>query len=269
MRTPLRSKPRARQAAGERTLWGERQRALLALLLLHANEVVSSDRLIDELFGGQATETAANALQAAVSRLRRVLEKGDSNRIVVTRPPGYVLQVAPYQVDLARFERLLEEGRRALSVVDPLGASAIVREALGLWRGPLLADLGSQEFAEQERRALGEPREETGSRSAAGNRATKASAQGRIGMVCGDMGLQLPSFVRLLLREIGRSGRLAGGDPDRSRCNLHLYRTVADVHPHRREERGQCGEDLRERLHVVAVGCRHEDRLERERRQTP
>lgn len=139
-------------------LGGERQRALLALLLLHAGKVVSSDVLIDELFGSQASGTAANALQAAVSRLRRALEDRDAQRVLITRPPGYVLQVEPDQLDLARFERLLTEGRTKLSVGDPVGAEENLREALGLWNGQPLADLGSHDFAERERRRLTELR---------------------------------------------------------------------------------------------------------------
>ena len=84
-------------------LGGERQRALLALLLLHANEVVPSDRLVEQLFGLDAPESAANALQVAVSRLRRLLGDG----VLVTRPRGYLLQVEPGQLDAALFEQLL------------------------------------------------------------------------------------------------------------------------------------------------------------------
>src|SRR6266536_2658955 len=76
-------------------LGGERQRALLALLLLHANEVVPRERLIEELFGSDASETGANALQVGISRLRRLLGDGRSSNgdggVVVTHPPGYVL----------------------------------------------------------------------------------------------------------------------------------------------------------------------------------
>src|SRR3990172_1996316 len=97
--------------AGERSLplGGAKQRALLAILLLHANEVVSTDRLIDELWGESPPETAANTLQVYVSQLRKALEVKDA---IATRPPGYALQLAPEQLDLGRFERLLEEGRR-------------------------------------------------------------------------------------------------------------------------------------------------------------
>jgi DNA-binding SARP family transcriptional activator len=131
---------------------GKRQRALLALLLLRASEAVSSDLLIDEFFGGNAGETAMNGLQVAVSRLRRVLEEGETDRVLLTRPPGYALQVAREQVDLTRFERMLEDGRKALSARDPARAAAVLRDALALWRGEPLADLGGHEFAERERR---------------------------------------------------------------------------------------------------------------------
>jgi predicted ATPase/DNA-binding SARP family transcriptional activator/peroxiredoxin len=137
---------------------GQRQRALLALLLLRANEVVSSDLLIDELFGSEASERAVNALQAAVSRLRRSLEGRDGVRVVVTRAPGYALDVAPDQVDLARFEQLFAQGREMLAGGDPRRASESLREALRLWRGEPLADLGSHEFVERERRRLAELR---------------------------------------------------------------------------------------------------------------
>ena len=86
---------------------GGKQRALLAVLLLHANEVVSTDRLLDDLWGASPPATAAKSIQLYVSRLRK--ELGDGR--LLTRPPGYVLRVDPAELDLARFERLLGEAR--------------------------------------------------------------------------------------------------------------------------------------------------------------
>jgi DNA-binding SARP family transcriptional activator len=109
-----------------------RERALLALLLTHANEVVSVDRLIDELWGSEPPKAAVNTVQYYVSRLRKVL---GADRIV-TRPPGYAVRVEPGELDLERFEGLLAEGGDA------------VRQALALWRGPALADFAFESFAQ-------------------------------------------------------------------------------------------------------------------------
>src|SRR5262245_27600827 len=80
-------------------LGGERQRALLALLLLHANELVTSDRLIDQLFGGDRSDGSVNALRVAVSRLRRLLDDGEDNGVVLTRSGGYLLRTQTEQLD--------------------------------------------------------------------------------------------------------------------------------------------------------------------------
>jgi len=136
------------------TLGGAKQRALLGVLLIHANEVVSSDRLIDQLWGEAPPEHAAKALHVHVSQLRKVLEPrgppGSRDRVLETRPPGYVLQVGRDQLDAHRFERLVTEGKAALEGGDPLSAGALLREALALWRGPALADLGFEPFAQTE-----------------------------------------------------------------------------------------------------------------------
>jgi DNA-binding SARP family transcriptional activator/DNA-binding beta-propeller fold protein YncE len=133
-------------------LGGERQRALLALLLLDANRPVSSDRLIDALFGPEALDTASNALQVAVSRLRRLLGED----VLLTRPRGYELCVGPGQLDLELFERLAGEGRAALEAGDALAAAARLRDALALWRGRPLADLSGLDVAQAEIRRIEE-----------------------------------------------------------------------------------------------------------------
>jgi DNA-binding SARP family transcriptional activator/ABC-type branched-subunit amino acid transport system substrate-binding protein len=134
---------------------GHRQRALLASLLLHANEVVSLDRLIDELWGETPPPTAAKTLQAQVSRLRRSLN-GDEDPAAHMRGPlqtrgqGYVLTVEPGQVDADRFQGMLEEARRARAEGKPEDAAEELRRALALWRGPALADFTYEPFAQTE-----------------------------------------------------------------------------------------------------------------------
>ena len=131
---------------GERIveLEGAKARALLVLLLLHANEVVPSDRLIDDLWSGSPPSTAANALQVYVSRLRKLLGR----EAVVTRAPGYQLRVEPDRVDALRFARLVEEAREALADGRPDAALAGLEEALALWQGAPLAEFVYEAFAQ-------------------------------------------------------------------------------------------------------------------------
>ena len=133
---------------GPIVLGGARQRAVLAILLLHRNEVVSTDRLIDALWGGQPPETAKTALQGYVSRLRKAL--GRSGSALVTQAPGYVLQVTPGTLDRDRFEGLLARARDERSAGDPAAAAALLDDALALWRGPALSDLSYEPFAQSE-----------------------------------------------------------------------------------------------------------------------
>jgi DNA-binding SARP family transcriptional activator len=123
-------------------LSGGKLRALLAVLLLNANEAVSSDRLLEALWGEHLPESGAKALQVRVSQLRKAL--GEAGALVVTRAPGYVLELDPERLDLARFERLVSEADHA----DLPAAAAKLREALTLWRGPPLADLAYESFAQ-------------------------------------------------------------------------------------------------------------------------
>ena len=131
---------------GSLPLAGAKQRALLALLLVHANHVLSRDRLIDELWGDEPPETAVQSLQVYVSRLRKLLPA----ETLLTRPPGYLLAIEPAELDLHRFERLLGEGREALAEGDPGARGDCLHEALGLWRGPALAEFAFEPFAQAE-----------------------------------------------------------------------------------------------------------------------
>ena len=123
-------------------LGGVKQRSVLAILLLHANEVVSADRLIDELWGQTPPATAGKSVQVYVSRLRKELGEGR----LATRAPGYILRVDPSELDLARFQQLVGEARRA----DATSAARKLRQALALWRGAALADLAYEPFVQAE-----------------------------------------------------------------------------------------------------------------------
>src|SRR5258708_398446 len=146
-------------AEGDRQLQvgGTRERALLAILLIHAGEVVSAGRLIEELWGSGLPGNPANALQVVVSRVRKALEVSPGPSRLVTRKPGYVLEVLPDELDTGRFGRLVEEARR-VGPMDQLRGLSLLKEALGLWRGPALAEFAVEGFAREEIARLEEER---------------------------------------------------------------------------------------------------------------
>jgi YVTN family beta-propeller protein len=129
-------------------------RALLAVLLLHRGEVVSTDRLIDALWGERASPTAVKTVQVYVSNLRKALGDG----LLVTEGRGYMLLTEQGQTDVDRFEALVAQGRQALEEGDALTAASVLREALGVWRGPALADFAYESFAQPEIARLEEAR---------------------------------------------------------------------------------------------------------------
>jgi DNA-binding SARP family transcriptional activator len=146
---------------GPLLLRGARQRELLAALLLHANEIVSTDRLLDELWEGDPPPTAAKIIQNSVSQLRKLLEPlrpAGAEPLLVTRSPGYVLRVRPGELDADRFVVLVGEARQELAAGASAEAATRLREALALWRGPVLADLADALFARTESARLEELR---------------------------------------------------------------------------------------------------------------
>ena len=137
-----------------------KQRALLAVLVLHVNEVVSSDRLLELVWGDGAPEGGVGKLRFQVSKLRDALDPGrdgDESSVIVTRSPGYVLVVDADAVDAVRLERLAGEARGILSS-DPQEALGLLDEALALWRGPVLGEFEYEEWAQSEIRRLTELR---------------------------------------------------------------------------------------------------------------
>jgi DNA-binding SARP family transcriptional activator/ABC-type transport system substrate-binding protein len=131
---------------GERILvgGGGKQVALLTLLLLHRNEAVPIDRLLEDLWGARAPRTALKTLQTYVSQLRRALGEG----AIVTQPPGYRLFVDEGSLDADRFAALTLLGRGALEHGDSAEAASTLREALELWRGPALGEMAYQPWAQ-------------------------------------------------------------------------------------------------------------------------
>jgi predicted ATPase/DNA-binding SARP family transcriptional activator len=132
------------------TLGGSKQRALLALFLLHANATLTTDRLIDELWGQRPPANAAKTVQMQISRLRKALAAGTGGDLVVTRERGYEFRLDPDRLDSHRFERLTSEGTRELAAGRPDAAAEALERALGLWRDAPLADLSYEPFAQNE-----------------------------------------------------------------------------------------------------------------------
>jgi predicted ATPase/DNA-binding SARP family transcriptional activator len=132
-------------------LGGHKQRALLALLLLHANRVVSRDMLVDGLWGGEPPRSALHSLEVYVSRLRRVVGKR-----LRTRPAGYALELEPSELDVQRFEDSLAKGRAALRAGEATTAAELLREALALWQGRPFEDVAYEPFVQVEAARLEE-----------------------------------------------------------------------------------------------------------------
>ena len=129
-------------------LGSPKQRAVLAILLMHVGEIVSIDRLIDLLWGDRPPRTASHSVQIYVSELRKALEPLAGQRLITTRPPGYQLETDVDTIDARRFERLVADGIAKIEAGDREPGAAALRSALGLWRGPALSDFVYEEFAQ-------------------------------------------------------------------------------------------------------------------------
>jgi basic membrane lipoprotein Med (substrate-binding protein (PBP1-ABC) superfamily)/DNA-binding SARP family transcriptional activator len=131
-----------------------KQRALLAILLMHAGEIVATDRLIDLLWGDRPPRTALHSIQIYVSDLRKALDPLAGRQVIETRPPGYRLHAVPDSIDAVQFETLVADGIRLVGDGDTVGGTAALRAALALWRGPALSEFTYEEFAQDTIRQL-------------------------------------------------------------------------------------------------------------------
>jgi DNA-binding SARP family transcriptional activator len=207
-----------RAKGGVVPLAGKKQRALLTLLLLHANQVVSSNELIDELWDADSPDAGRAALRVRIHELRKVLP----DDVLQTRSPGYMVRVDPEGLDLHQFERLLEDGRRSLEAGAAGDAAVALGDALALWRGPPLADVASERFAgaaaarlEELRLVALELRLE-----AEMARGRNAEAVAELESLVGEHPLR-EQLCRLLMLALYRSGRQAEA--------LDAYRRARDV----------------------------------------
>ena len=153
LRYDLLGRLRIHRGNDEIQLGARKERALLSMLLAHANRVVSTDHLLDELWADGASKNPQNVLWVNISKLRSVLEpsraKGSDSTVLVTSSPGYMLIVEPDAIDADRFESLTDEGRRLLDF-DPAAASLVFHEALALWKGRAFEEFVYEQFAQTE-----------------------------------------------------------------------------------------------------------------------
>ena len=222
-------------------LGGARQRAVLARLAISANELVPTDQLVDQVWGGAPPRGAVTTLQVYVSHLRKALAGTDAT--IETRRPGYVLIVAPTAIDSLRFEQLVARAG-ARRDDDPAEASALLREALALWRGPALADFAFESFASVEASRLDELR-----LRALEQRIEADLAAGRAADVVAELDALVAEhplregFWRQLMLALYRTGRQSEA--------LRAYRRASD---HLRDELGlEPGAALQRLEHAILV----------------
>lgn len=196
-------------------LRGAKQRMLLAFLVLHAGEVVSTERLVEAVWGEQPPPTAAAIVHGYIRRLRAVLAQTPAE--LSTQPPGYVLRLDDGELDIRLFERLADEGRKALWAGDAETARSRLAEALDLWRGDPLGDLPAEGFVAEERRRLEQRRAETTADRIAADLALGRSAElvAELEMLVREQPFQEEPRKQLMLA-LYRSGRQADA--------LQLYR---------------------------------------------
>jgi DNA-binding SARP family transcriptional activator/tetratricopeptide (TPR) repeat protein len=149
----------AREGTEPVQLHGGRLARLLAILLVRANEVVSTDRLTEDLWDGQPPSNAAATLHTYVSRIRTAFGPNERDRLV-TRRPGYLLRIEADELDATRFEQLVSDARRALIEGEPARAVELLDVGMGLWRGDALTDFADASFARVEATRLMELREQ-------------------------------------------------------------------------------------------------------------
>jgi DNA-binding SARP family transcriptional activator len=187
-------------------LGGRRRRSALAILLLNAGRVVSVERLADDLYGGASPATAVTQVQRQVSELRRLVPEAR----LETVSPGYMLRLEPGQLDLHRFEQLVEQGVDRLERDDPAGARDLLHRALELWRGPALSDLAGEPFAQSATARLEELR-----LAALERRLAADLALGRVSNVVAELEALVTAnplrehLVEQLMLALYRSGRQA------------------------------------------------------------
>ena len=204
-------------------LGGRRQVTLLAFLLLHANQAVSSDALSEAVWG--SAKGTDNRLPTAIARLRKALEPlsaGDGSR-VRTVGGGYLLLIEPDELDANVFARQIAAGRSALDAGDPAGACEALDAALALWRGPPLAEVAFEDFAQPEVRRLEELR-----LVALESRVDARLSLGEVNQLIGDLEALLarhPTRERLagqLMLALYRTGRQADALEVYQRTRAHL-----------------------------------------------
>ena len=144
--------------AGILLLGGPKQRALLADLVLNAGTIVSTTRLIDDLWGDDPPPAAGHTVKAYISRIRRIIGDGSAREVLLTKAPGYLLDIGCDRVDAFRFEQLVAEAASATGRGDDNKAAALLRDALGLWHGNALADISETPFARDAAQRLMERR---------------------------------------------------------------------------------------------------------------
>ncbi|HSM45116.1 MAG TPA: BTAD domain-containing putative transcriptional regulator, partial [Acidimicrobiia bacterium] len=147
-----------RGEGGTIDLGSPKQRAVLAVLLVHANEIVSTDKIIELVWGEKAPRTAAHSVQIYVSELRKSLGAGAAEDVIETRPPGYAIKVAPDSIDATRFERLVRDGLTSIRSADVAYGRVQLEEALNCWNGEPLSEFVYDDFAQGYIRSLTELR---------------------------------------------------------------------------------------------------------------